>query len=169
MIVLVRDVPHILNSFEHLHLKNPLTIKPLYHHRDTANVYERCAILAGETDLAGYVKGPLVNLASSFVSRHKDNMLYITYGTLVNYPADVMRIVYEFLGEPFYQHDFNNVESSYDEFDDAAKIDGLHTTRRKVEYKKQPRVIPDDLWQQYKQLNVWEAIDKSTLNWIQGN
>lgn len=168
MIVTVRDVRQILNSFEILNQKNPYTIKPLYHHRDTSSVYERSNILLGNVDgLPGYVKGPVDMLSASFATQWPDQILYVTYGSICKYPKETMQAVYEFLEEEWYDHDFDNVEASYDEYDDGAKIKDLHTIRKRVEYKKQPRVIPQDLWNYAKQYNVWENINTSNYNWIQ--
>src|SRR6056300_559281 len=39
MIVCVREIPWILDSFERLERKNPFAIKPLYHHQQLNTVY----------------------------------------------------------------------------------------------------------------------------------
>ena len=53
-------------------------------------------------------------------------------------------------------HLFDNVEDSYDEFDDQAKIKGLHEVRRKVESIPRRPILPDDLWNQYAQSTFWK-------------
>jgi sulfotransferase len=171
MIVCLREIPWILDSFEQLQDKNPFTIKPLYHHQDTNNVYERSNILMGNVpNLAGYVSGPLTNVKHSMFCNEKRKLLYVEYDTLVKDPLGTMKQIYDFLEEEWYEHDFDNVEDSYDEFDSQAKIKGLHTVRRKIEYMSRQSILPPDIWQQYGPTSFWLADDfnqiKRTLNWV---
>lgn len=172
MIVTVREIPWILDSFERLHNKNPYTIKPLYHHQDLGNVYERSQMLMGNmSNFAGYVAGPLTNVKHSLTCAERDQILYIEYDHLVKNTRAVMQQVYDFLGEPYFQHDFNDVEDSYDEFDTQAKIDGLHTVRKKIEWVERRTILPNDLWEHYKRESFWlENFNglKSQLNWSSG-
>lgn len=169
MIVCVRDVPWILDSFEQLNRKNPYTIKPLYHHQDLLNVHDRCRILMGEIpNFGGYVHSPLVSLQQSMYSDELKHICYIEYDTLVKFPRESMKQIYEFLGEPWFEHDFNNVEDSYDEFDEKTKIAGLHSVRKKVEYRDRPSILPGELWDRYSPMSFWKSNfqQRSKLNWI---
>ncbi len=169
MIVCVRDIPWILDSFEQLNVKNPHTIKPLYHHQDLGNVYDRTHMLMGNmANYAGYVAGPLANVRHSMFCNERSQLLYVEYEHLVKNTGAVIRQIYDFLGEPHYEHDFDNVEDSYDEFDTQAKIAGLHTVRKKISWIERRTVLPDDLWRQYEQSTFWkynfEAV-KRQLQW----
>lgn len=170
MIVCLREIPWILDSFEVLHTKNPQTIKPLYHHQDLGNVYDRSHMLmGGMPNFAGYVAGPLANVKHSMYCSERRQILYLEYETLVKSPESAMRQVYDFLGEDWWPHDFSNVEDQYDEFDQQAKIVGLHTVRKKVEWRPRRSVLPDELWRQYGPLTYWrEGFDevKAALNWV---
>jgi hypothetical protein len=79
-----------------------------------------------------------------------------------------MQQIYQFLGEPWYEHDFDNVEDSYDEFDEQAKIVGLHTVRRKVEYQARRSILPGELWDRYGPMSFWKQnfTQRQSLNWI---
>jgi sulfotransferase len=170
MIVCVRNVLWILDSFEQLNSKNPFTIKPLYHHQDLGNVHDRCRMLMGEIpNFGGYVYGPLVNVQQSMFSNEVNQICYIDYDTLVKSPRECMLQIYKFLGEPWYEHDFDNVEDSYDEFDTQAKISGLHTVRKRVEYKERRSILPGELWDRYSSMNFWKSFSDEQnrmLNWI---
>jgi sulfotransferase len=172
MIVCLRDVPWILDSFEQLNAKNPYTIKPLYHHQELGNVHDRCRILMGEMpNFGGYVHGPLINVQQSMFSNEIGHICYVEYDTLVQNPRAVMQKIYQFLGETWYEHDFDNVEDSYDEFDNQAKISGLHTVRRKVEYQDRRSILPGELWDRYSPMSFWKQNfeQRYKLNWITGN
>jgi len=169
MIVCLRDVPWILDSFEQLNAKNPYTIKPLYHHQELGNVHDRCRILMGEMpNFGGYVHGPLINVQQSMFCNEIDHILYVEYETLVRNPKQSMQQIYRFLGEQWYEHDFENVEDSYDEFDNQAKISGLHTVRRKIEYQDRRSILPGELWDKYGPMSFWKTNfeQKKQLNWV---
>lgn len=168
MIVCLRDVPWVLDSFEVLNSKNPYTIKALYHHIDTANVYERTNILMGAVpNLAGYVSGPVFNARASMFSAQKNQICYVEYDNLAKNPLTTMKQIYEFLEEPWFEHDFNNVEVSYDEYDEQTNIKGLHTIRKKVEYIERKTILPDDIWASHNSATFWKNnFDKSGLNWV---
>lgn len=172
MLVCVRDIPWILDSFEVLNSKNPYTIKPLYNHQDLANVYERSHMLMGNLpNFAGYVAGPLANLRHSTACSERGQLLYIEYDSLVRNPDAVMKQVYLFLGEPWYQHDYDNVEDSYDEFDQQAKIAGLHNVRKKIAPIERRTILPEDLWKQYESSSFWKhnfEHVRNGLNWLGG-
>lgn len=168
MIVCIRDIPWILDSFEILNEKNPYTIKPLYHHQAGLTVNERCRMLMGELpNFSGYVSGPLANVQQAMFCNQRDQLLFVDYNILVKFPHIVMKQIYDFLEEPFFEHDFNNVEDSYDEFDQQAKIEGLHTIRKKVEYKERRSIIPLELWNKYEQSSFWNYNKDlvASLNW----
>lgn len=170
MIVCVRDVAWILDSFEQLNAKNPYTIKPLYHHQELGNVHDRCRMLMGEIpNFGGYVHGPLINVQQSMFSNEIDHICYLEYDTLVKNPRAAMQEIYEFLGEPWFEHDFDNVEDSYDEFDEQAKIKDLHTVRRRVEYRQRASVLPGELWDRYSPMSFWRHPSfeqNNKLRWI---
>lgn len=170
MIVCIRDIPWILDSFEQLNSKNPYTIKALYHHQDLASVYERSSMLMGEiSNFGGYVAGPLVSLKQALYSNDKDILCVVDYEALTKNPKDTLKKIYNFIEEPWFEHDFDNVEDSYDEFDSQANIKGLHTTRKKVEYITRKPILPEELWIKYIESSFWkynfEHIKKQIL-WI---
>jgi len=171
MIVCLREVEWIIDSFEQLNNKNPYTIKPIYHHQETQNVYHRSNILMGQVPgQPGYVEMPLMCTKQSIFCSERNNICFVEYDSLVNDPYNVMRQIYEFLDEPWYEHDFDDVESSYDEFDAETKIDGLHKVKRKVQsYPRRP-LLPGDLFGSLQQYNFWKYPEfdaiKQDLNWI---
>lgn len=170
IIICVRDVPWILDSFEQLNVKNPFTIKPLYNHQDLGTVYERTRMLMGEIpNFSGYVMGPIANTKQALYSNEKDMLCIVDYDMLAKNPRETMQRIYQYLGEEWFEHDFDNVEDSYDEFDTQAKIDGLHSVKRKVQpYLRKP-ILPEDLWQHYIGYSFWKKDFehmKRQLNWI---
>lgn len=65
-----------------------------------------------------------------------------------------MRGIYEFLEKPYYSHHFENVEYSNKNFDMACNLKDLHTVKKRVEYKPPRNVVPPEIVQKYKNLNM---------------
>ena len=83
-------------------------------------------------------------------------MLVVDYDLLTQAPERVLRLVYEFLGEPWFEHDFDNVEYDAPEFDQALGLSGLHRVRRKVSVEARRTILPPDLFEQYSKLSFWD-------------
>jgi len=158
MIVCVREVPWILDSFERVVRNSPYSPKPLYDHQDLKSVYERTRALMGENpNVGGRVVGPLMSLSHLISSEDKNRAMYLEYDALASHPKEVMKYVYEYLEEPYFEHDFDNVGRTWDEYDTEAKIEGLHTVKQKVEFKPRQSILPPDLFQQYATQSFWRT------------
>lgn len=172
MIVCIREVEWIVDSFESLHAKTPYQVKPIYGGQDLLTAYQRSAMLMGQ--IQGYpngvVNGPWDCLKNSMYTNERDHLLFVEYETLVKYPKHTLQEIYKFIGEPWFEHDFNNVEDSYDEYDNDVKIPGLHTVKKKVEFKQRRSILPDDLFVNLQDYNFWKKPEfnnlKPQLNWV---
>lgn len=170
IIICVRDVPWILDSFEQLNAKNPYSIKALYNHQDMSNVYMRSNSLMSMDGPGGYVTGPLTCLKQALFSNEKDMLCVVDYEALCRRPRETMKTIYDFIGESWFEHDFENVEDSYDEFDEAANIVGLHKVRRRVEYHPRKPILPPDIWETYQNQSFWKYdfdYIKKQIMWIE--
>lgn len=165
MIVCVRDVLWVLDSFERLHNKNPHVLKPLYDNQDLETVYDRSNFLMGVGG-PGYVSGPLNSLKQSLACAERDQICFVDYDELAQHPHDVMEYIYKFLEEPYFEHDFDNVEASYDEYDAESKMIGLHEIRKKVQYEPRRMILPEDVQSFFGPASSWKNMDKSQLKWI---
>jgi sulfotransferase len=170
IIACVRDVPWILDSFEQLNSKNPYTVKALFQHQDFATVYQRVNSLMSLDGAGGYVSGPIACLKQGLFSNEKEMICVVDYDALANNPLETMQKIYQFINEPYFEHNFNNVADSWDEFDESANIKGLHTVKKRVEFKTRRPIIPSDIWQQYMTSSFWkydfDHIKKQIL-WIE--
>ena len=89
MIICLRDVEWVVDSFEQLNAKNPYSIKPLYHHQELQTVYQRANMLMGVVpNFGGYVEGPLVCAKQAVFCDERDQICFVEYDTLVNNPED---------------------------------------------------------------------------------
>lgn len=152
VILCVRDIPSILNSFEKLVRKNPYTKNNIFPDEYNINVYTRCSYLMDQSSTLGFAYMAIKHCLTS----DERNMLFILeYENLCKQPEQMIKALYNFIGEEPFEHDFNNVEASYSEFDNDVQIAGMHTTRKKVEWVDQQLIIPPDIIAQYSNLEVW--------------
>jgi sulfotransferase len=153
MICCVRDVPWILDSFEQLMRKNPYSISTLLSADESVDIYSRCSNLLRPDRSVGFA---LNSLKQAVYGGERENILMVDYNDLTLRPASVIKDLYEFIGEPAFEHDFNNVGASYDEFDEDLNLKGTHTIRPKVEHLVRDPILPPDLWQQTEPLSFWK-------------
>lgn len=152
MILCVRDIAWIVDSFESAHRRNPLSTNTIFGGHSSGSVYDRANLIMEESN--GVVGWPYVGIKQAITGNEKDMLMIVEYEQLCSNPEGMMRAIYNFIGEQYYEHDFNNVESSWDEYDMEIGID-LHTTRKKVEFKQRDMILPPDLRQRFNGMEVW--------------
>jgi sulfotransferase len=76
-------------------------------------VYSRLEGLAQHDQTVGH---PWTALREAFYGEHASSLLVVDYELLSRAPAKVLPLVYDFLGEPYFEHDFENVEYDADKF-----------------------------------------------------
>ena len=77
-----------------------------------------------------------------------------------------MRLVYDFIGEPWFEHDFENLVYDAPEFDQGLGMSGLHKVRRKVEMTQRRTILPPDIFEKYAELSFWNDGRSSAANVI---
>lgn len=150
----VRNVAWIMDSIERLVRKNSLQPSRLFNGpAESDTVYHRVEALAGRDRFVGF---SYYALKEAFYSPEARNILVIDYDLLAQSPAKVLPLVYAFLGEPVYAHDFENLDYQEPGFDARVGLHGLHEVKRKVALRPRATVLPPDLFQQYSQLDFWK-------------
>lgn len=152
IICCVRDINWILDSFEVLFRKNPFNISKLYSPEEVTTVFTRSEALMqpGHT-----VRFAYDSLREALTGHNQDKLLLIEYNDLAKYPEMTIRKIYGFIDEPYFSHDFSNVEAHYDEFDIDANIKGLHSIRKEVSFAARNPILPRDIWEKYSNLEGW--------------
>lgn len=148
----VRDIGWILDSFETLQRKNPYIFTSMFSPEENVNVYTRADTLLNPSRTLGFAYNAL---KQAITGEHRDSIMIIEYENLARHPEMMMRSIYNFIEEPYFAHDFDNVATSFDEFDEDVQLPGLHTTRQKVEFHPRQTIIPPDIWQRVQNMEVW--------------
>jgi len=152
IIACVRHVPWIMDSIERLERRNAFDLSGIFGFDAGSTVYTRIGRLAGSDGMVGYA---LDCLREAFYGGYADRMIVVTYEALTRDPDGTLKIIYDFLGEAPFEHDFDNVEYSADDFDAGLGSPGLHTVRRKVEFIERPSILPPELFARYENDAFW--------------
>jgi len=86
-----------------------------------------------------------------------DRIQFVEFEELTKHPEFVMREVYEFLEEEWFDHDFNHVPQSTNENDDIHGIPGLHVIRPEVKpfTVDVKAIIGDTAYNKYDDAQFW--------------
>lgn len=164
VIACVRNVAWIMDSFERMYRANPYEHTRLFGAAGSrGTVYSRLEGLAQHDQTVGYAWSAL---REAFYGEHASSLLLIDYELLARAPAKVLPLVYDFLGEPHFEHDFDNVEYDAEEFDQQLGAPGLHRVKRQVKFTPRPTVIPPDLFDKFNQMSFWSDTSGSAANVI---
>jgi len=144
----VRDIVSILNSFEVILNKNCFYTKQINDKVFSHNIFIRIQELF-EREIVNYF-----SFLQEGYALNPEMIHFIEYENLCKEPEKTIRKVYEFLERPYYSHDFENVEYSNENFDKACNLKDLHTIKKGVEYKPPRCILPSEIVQKYKVMNM---------------
>lgn len=162
VICCVRDVAWIMDSLERLIRKNAFLPSKLFATPDErATVFSRVEALAHRDRMVGYAWSAL---KEAYYGEQSPSLLIVEYDILVQRPKDCLKLIYEFLEEPPFVHDFENVEYDEPEFDANLGAPGLHSVKRKVEWQPRRTVLPPDLFEKFANLSFWRE-PKGSASW----
>ncbi len=166
VIACVRDLPWIMDSLERLIRRAPYQPTRLFGGPgQRATVYTRVETLAQANGLVGYAWSAL---KEAFYGEQADSLLVVDYTLLARAPEKVLGLIYDFIGEPWYDgHDFDAVAFDAPEFDAMLGLDGLHRVRPKVALQDRQTILPPDLFRKYQGMDFWRDVSGSHANVIQ--
>ena len=153
VIACVREVPWVIDSVERLVRKNKYQPSSIFNYQAGGTVYARVDYLAEKDGLVGFAHRAL---KEAFFGEHTQRLMLLQYETLVGDPARALRAVYDFIGEPRFEHDFEHV--AFDDgapFDQRAGTPGLHDVRAKVSPTTRKTILPPDLFRRFANESFW--------------
>ena len=176
ILVPVRRVDEVLTSILTMVHRNPFqegqervnfVDEQLIKTNTPINDYNRCMYLLND---GGIVYESLNAIMMGFQQNVRDKMHFVDYNDLVDNPKKTMEDIYDFLGEDYYDHDFDSLSNIHREDDlNTYGLGDMHEVRSKVE-KTSPSpssVLPEeilDLYEQNKrQLEFWGTPDIITV------
>jgi sulfotransferase len=153
VIACVRNVAWVMDSLERLYRSNPYENTRLFgNEAERSTVYSRVETLAQRTRLVGLA---WYALKDAYYSDQGSAMLVVDYDILAQRPQEVVPLIYDFLGEPRFEHDFDHLDFDTPEYDEGIGLEGLHKVRSKVAFESRQTILPPDLFEQYAKLSFW--------------
>ena len=155
IICCVRDLPWIIDSFERISTKNSLYNAALTDNESSQTVTTRCDALM-DVKKEGQVVKPYYFLEEGLLL-NPDMIMLVEYESLCKKTESVMRELYGFIGKPYYDHDFKNVEYENKVYDKAVNMKSLHTVRKEVTWQERPSILPKSVWEKYSGKEFWRT------------
>lgn len=153
IICCVREIGWIIDSIERMLHKNPLQYSRMFSFKPGNSIYSRVeTVMNSDKGLVGLAWS---SLREAFFSQHANRLIVVNYDTLVKSPAAVLKRVYHELGEPWFEHDFNNLSYDEPDYDSQLGMPGMHKVAPKVEPQKRDSSIPPDIFAKYADLHFW--------------
>lgn len=152
ILVPMRPIPDILASMETLYRETSKVKQPpgeAKNYFQFQTVKGRCEYWMRKDQVVGLT---LDRIKDAISRGYRDRLFFIDFDALTSKPKETVESIYNFLGEPYYNHDFNNVKQVTSEDDEIHGFVNLHTIRSKVEPVKSRalEVLGKDVIQQLK-------------------
>ncbi len=129
VICCVRNPAWIFDSVETLIRRNAFdTTRIFKSEAERATVFSRAEALMGRSRMIGFA---LAALKEAYYSHEAGAMLLLDYNLLASRPKDSIDLVYQFLGEEPFDHDFEDVSYEAEVFDSHLLAKGLHSVSGK--------------------------------------
>lgn len=153
MICCVRNPAWVMDSVERLIRRNAFDVSRIFNNaQERSTVYTRADALLNPHRMIGFAWSAL---KEAYYSENSDMLLLVDYDLLASRPGEVLPLIYGFIGEEPFDHDFDNVEYEAEDFDTQLLAKGLHTVRGKVELKPRQTILPPDLFKRCQDLIFW--------------
>ncbi len=152
VVCLVRNPAWVMDSFERIYRKNPFDYSRMFNAANRQTVYSRCESMMSVGGTAG---NAWTALKEAYYGEHSERLLLIEYDLLSRFPERTMKLIYEFIGEDEFAHNFEQVEYSAGEFDRQLGVIGLHDVQKKVEFVQRQPVLPPELFAKYSEMAFW--------------
>lgn len=157
LICCVRDVAWIMDSMERQFRQNLFENTRLFNSpAERATVYTRLEALSNANRLVGF---PYHALREACWGQYADRLIIVDYDLLSARPGEVIPLIYDFIGEPLYEHDFSNVEYDAPSFDTQLGVAGLHRVHREVSPRPRRTILPPDLFERYSGMAFWRTLE----------
>ena len=153
VIACVRETAWIIDSIEGVIRRNSFEMSKIFNFEAGGTVFSRADGLSSGNGIVGFAMNAL---KEAYYGEHAKNLAILRYETLTSKPAETMKAVYDFLGEKHFQHDFDNVTYSAEEFDARLGTPGLHRVGKKVKFEKRDTILPPDIFRRYESDNFWQ-------------
>jgi sulfotransferase len=153
VIACVRQLAWVLDSMERLVRRQPVSVSKVFRFDTNTTVYSRVEALTDPRGMVGFAYQATKD--AFYGPDAQKHLMLLTYESLVRDPVAAVRAVYQFLDEPWFEHDFDHVEYNADEFDARVGMPGLHSVRPKVEVMERQPILPREIFGRFANEAFW--------------
>jgi sulfotransferase len=163
IIACVRDPIWVIDSFERLIRKNALLVSRMFPGDANSTVFTRVDHLTSKLGTVGFAWNAL---QEAFYGEHaRGRLILVDDEALTREPERTTERLYELLGLPPFQHDFENVTyEGAGEFDLWLGVPGLHSLAQKVEFLPRKSILPPELISRFSNQCFWRNRDVNPSN-----
>lgn len=169
----VRDISEILTSFILMMRRNPYQVNGKINFIDEMLIKNnipltddnRCEFLASQNGILGQA---VASIQKALMEGYDSCLHFVEYKDLVNNPEETLEKIYDFLGEEYFEHTFNNLKNNTREND--ALIYGfadMHEVRPllKITSEDPKEVLSENILQKCKGTEFWrDAVESDSAN-----
>jgi len=164
----VRDIDEILTSMITMIRRNPykegnprinFIDEQLIKLNIPLNDFNRCQYIAGKQGTLGQ---SLNAINECFNQGFGDRLYFVEYKDLVQYPEKTLKKLYEFLGEEYYEHTFDNLQNQNREQDLITYgVADMHEVHKelKVTAPDPKEILSEDILNMCKGMDFWRQKD----------
>jgi sulfotransferase len=163
----VRDPDEILASFISMIKRNPyqegqskinFVDEKLVKNNLPINDINRCDYLASANGILGESSQAI---SQAIREGHGDKIHFVEYHNLVDDPLNTMKEIYEFIGEKYYEHTFDNLENKNREKDlEVYGLSDMHEIRPVLEDTSEDpkKILPEEIVEKCKGSDFWRRL-----------
>jgi len=167
VICCVRSVAWVMDSIERLTREHAFHESRLFNNdSERATVFTRVDALAQNDRFVGFAWSAL---KEAVYGEHADSLLLVDFDLLTAAPTKVLDLIYDFIGEPRFVHDLENIEFDTPEFDQALGLPGLHHVRPRVAPVRRKSILPPDLFARLDAMSFWRELGDSRAHVVAAN
>lgn len=164
VICCVRSVAWIMDSIERLTREHAFNESRLWNNdSERATVFTRVDALAQNDRFVGFAWSAL---KEAVYGEHAGSLLLVDFDLLAASPQKVLDLIYDFLGEPRFAHDVDNISFDAPAFDQNLGLPGLHRVRPQVAPVRRTSILPPDLFARLDAMSFWRDLGDSRANVI---
>lgn len=168
IICTVRDPDEILASFISMIKRNPyqegqpkinFIDENLVKNNIPINDANRCDFIASSDGILGQSSQAI---SKAIREGYADKIHFVEYHNLTDDPINTMKEIYEFIGEKYYEHTFDNLENKDREKDlDTYGLSDMHEIRPVLEdISEDPKkILPEEIVEKCKGSDFWRRLN----------
>ncbi len=155
-IVTVRDPAKVVSSLEKA--RRSLTFRQSRLFEPDTTLIQRVNRVMSDDGIVG---SSLNMVEDALAGPLAERMLLVDYDRLLARPAETMALIYRFLREPAFEHDFNDFSFDLPLLDAFLNTPGLHAIRGPLRPPTREMLLPPDLAARLSERAVWKTAPRT--------